>query len=241
VDHRIDPRSVGIFAYVGAEVAIGVSSLTISLSRESPGSPKRTPLVCLFLLGGAMIGRFIGSALLRKVKTGHLLGVCAICATSLATTSMLTGGRPACGASSPWVFQLRYVPQHFHLGSGRTRSLAGDGSGILNMAIVGERRSASTRLHCRPDRNSPPFFLPVVCYLYILYYALAAPNQQPAQGGSAGHWDSDQFLIMRFLRGPRIRKREHRKNRPAANVLEGSYHSSFTDSLGSVARGLVFR
>ena len=45
-----------------------------------------------FYWGGAMVGRFIGSGLLQKMKTGQLLGICSVCAAALVAISMLSTG-----------------------------------------------------------------------------------------------------------------------------------------------------
>jgi FHS family L-fucose permease-like MFS transporter len=42
-----------------------------------------------------MVGRFIGAGLLRKIKTGYLLALCAICTSLLVVISMLTSGHIA--------------------------------------------------------------------------------------------------------------------------------------------------
>jgi FHS family L-fucose permease-like MFS transporter len=175
--------SVGIFAYVGAEVAIGSFLINYLTQPGIAGlTEKNASGYVSFYWGGAMIGRFIGSALLRKVKTGHLLGVCAICATSLATTSMLTGGRPAVWSIlAVGFFNSVMFPSIFTLGLAELGPLAGDGSGILNMAIVGGAVVPLAQGYIA-DRIGihHAFFLPVICYLYILYYALAGsqPNSQ---------------------------------------------------------------
>ena len=88
--------ALGIFAYVGAEVSIG-SFLVNYLGQPSVAgfSPKIAAGYVSFYWGGAMVGRFAGAAILRKVKAGHLLAVCATCAAALLATSMLTGGHTA--------------------------------------------------------------------------------------------------------------------------------------------------
>jgi FHS family L-fucose permease-like MFS transporter len=42
-----------------------------------------------------MVGRFIGAAILQRIKTGYLLGICAVCSATLVTVSMLTSGHLA--------------------------------------------------------------------------------------------------------------------------------------------------
>src|SRR5208282_4832144 len=66
--------AVGIFSYVGAEVSIGSFLVNYFSLPEIAGlAPKVAAGYVSFYWGGAMVGRFIGSALLQKVRTGHLL------------------------------------------------------------------------------------------------------------------------------------------------------------------------
>jgi FHS family L-fucose permease-like MFS transporter len=168
--------AVGIFAYVGAEVAIGSFLVNyFTLPQISRMTEKTAATYVSFYWGGAMLGRFVGSALLRKVKTGHLLGLCAICAIALVVTSMLTSGSVAMWSMlAVGLFNSIMFPSIFALGLAELGPLAGDGSGILNMAIVGGAVVPLTEGFIA-DRIGlqHAFFLPVLCYFYILYYALA--------------------------------------------------------------------
>src|SRR5580692_10220049 len=87
---------VGIFVYVGGEVAIG-SFLINYLSQPNIGNV--SVLVAAryvsYYWGGAMVGRFVGSAILQKVRTGTVLGIAAFCACTLVLVSMLTTGHIA--------------------------------------------------------------------------------------------------------------------------------------------------
>src|SRR5208282_5349412 len=85
--------AIAIFVYVGAEVSIG-SFLVNYFSQPDIGgmTAKIAADFVAFYWGGAMVGRFIGSGLLQKMKTGHLLGICAVCAAALVTISMITSG-----------------------------------------------------------------------------------------------------------------------------------------------------
>ena len=67
--------AIAIFVYVGAEVSIG-SFLVNYFTEPSIGglTEKVAASFVAFYWGGAMIGRFIGSGLLQKVRTGTLLG-----------------------------------------------------------------------------------------------------------------------------------------------------------------------
>src|ERR1700684_4555439 len=88
--------AVAIFVYVGAEVSIG-SFLVNYFSQPDIGNISEKAAagyVSLYWLG-AMIGRFIGSAILQKVRTGIVLGAAAIMACLLVVASMLSFGHIA--------------------------------------------------------------------------------------------------------------------------------------------------
>src|SRR6266481_620954 len=91
--------AIGIFVYVGGEVAIGSSianylaldniggflspaSVTDAATRYRAALGEAAKYISLYWLG-ATIGRFIGSALLQKIKPGKLLAFAAIMATLL--------------------------------------------------------------------------------------------------------------------------------------------------------------
>jgi FHS family L-fucose permease-like MFS transporter len=175
--------ALGIFTYVGAEVAIG-SFLVNYLSQ--PGIAGLTAKVAAryvsFYWGGAMVGRFLGSALLRRVKTGHLLALCAALTTTLLMTSIATSGHLAMWSIlAIGLFNSIMFPSIFTLGLAELGPLTGDGSGILNIAIVGGAVVPLAQGFIA-DRIGiqHAFLLPVACYLYIFYYALAGskPNSE---------------------------------------------------------------
>jgi FHS family L-fucose permease-like MFS transporter len=177
--------AVGIFTYVGAEVSIGSFLVNYFSQPDIAGlSPKDAAGYVSFYWGGAMVGRFIGSALLQKIRTGHLLGVCAIGTASLVTISMLTSGHVAMWSIlAVGFFNSIMFPSIFTLGVAELGPLTGDGSGLLNMAIVGGAIVPELQ-GLVADRIGihHAFFLPVICYLFILYYARVGskPNSERA-------------------------------------------------------------
>jgi MFS transporter, FHS family, L-fucose permease len=85
--------AIGIFVYVGAEVSIGSFLVNYSMQSDIGGFTAQTAARYVSLYwGGAMVGRFLGAALLRAVPTGPAVGVAAIAAALLVTTSILTTG-----------------------------------------------------------------------------------------------------------------------------------------------------
>jgi len=168
---------VAIFAYVGAEVSIG-SFLINYFNQPEIGN---LPVVegakfVAYYWGGAMVGRFIGSAILQKVKTGTVLGIAAFCSCALVLTSMLTMGSVAMWSILlVGFFNSIMFPSIFTLGIAKLGPRTGDGSGLLIMAIVGGAiipvAQGAIADHVGVHHA---FVLPVICYLYIAYYALRA-------------------------------------------------------------------
>jgi MFS transporter, FHS family, L-fucose permease len=175
--------AIGIFVYVGAEVSIGSFLVNYFSQPEIGGlTEKVAASFVAFYWGGAMVGRFIGSALLQKMSTRGLVGICAICAASLVAISMLTNGHVAMySIILVGFFNSIMFPSIFTLGVAELGPLTGDGSGVMIMAIVGgaiipvAQGAIADRIGIHHA-----FFLPVICYLYILYFALSGskPNSE---------------------------------------------------------------
>lgn len=242
--------AIAIFVYVGAEVSIG-SFLVSYFNQPDIGNliPQEGAKLVSFYWGGAMVGRFIGSAVLHGLKafhaaislgvaglfltasffasgyfpagkssnsslflsaisarliqarpllalitvtlallllvallkdrpvmleTGHLLALCAISTALLVTTSMLTSGQVAIWSIIlVGFFNSIMFPSIFTLGIARLGPLTGDGSGVLVMAIVGGAIIPVLEGVLADHIGlQHAFILPLICYFYILYYAL---------------------------------------------------------------------
>jgi FHS family L-fucose permease-like MFS transporter len=175
--------AIGIFVYVGAEVSIGSFLVNYFSQPEIGGlTEKVAASFVAFYWGGAMVGRFIGSALLQKVKTGGLLAICAVCAAGLVAISMLTNGHTAMySIILVGFFNSIMFPSIFTLGVAELGPLTGDGSGVMIMAIVGGAIIPVAQGWIADHIGiHHAFFLPVICYLYILYFALSGsrPNSE---------------------------------------------------------------
>ncbi len=175
--------AIAIFVYVGAEVSIGSFLVNYFGQPEIGGLTERVAASFVaFYWGGAMVGRFIGSGLLQKVKTGKLLGMCAICTAGLVAISMLTTGHVAMWSIIfVGFFNSIMFPSIFTLGVAELGPLTGDGSGIMIMAIVGGAIIPLAQGWIADKIGiHHAFFLPVICYLYILFFALSGskPNSE---------------------------------------------------------------
>jgi len=128
-----------IFLYVGAEVAIGSFIVNYLMQAEVLNLPEQSAgkLIALYW-GGALVGRFIGSGLLRVVSPGLLLASVAIGAITLITISANSTGELA-GYSLLAVGLMNAImfPTIFSLACEKLGPRAADGSGIINVAIAG--------------------------------------------------------------------------------------------------------
>jgi FHS family L-fucose permease-like MFS transporter len=175
--------ALGIFAYVGAEVSIGSFLVDyFGLPGIAGMSAKAAAGYVSFYWGGAMIGRFLGAPVLRRIRAGNVLAVCAIAAAVLVTASMFTGGHAAMWTIlAVGFFNSIMFPTIFSLGVAELGPLTGNGSGLLNMAIVGGAVLPVIQGEIADHFGlHHAFVLPVICYLYILFYALSGsrPNSE---------------------------------------------------------------
>ena len=131
-----------------------------------------------------MIGRFIGSAVLQKLKPGAVLGFNALVAGLLVVVSMLTLGHTAMWAILlVGLFNSIMFPTIFTLGIAGLGPLTGDGSGLLIAAIIGGAivpfvQGAFADMPSIGIHHA--FFLPVLCYLFIAYYGFIGSKPKAA-------------------------------------------------------------
>ena len=166
---------IAIFVYVGAEVSIGSFLINYFKEPEIGNLPEIIGAKFVaYYWGGAMVGRFIGSAILQKVKTGIVLGIAAFFACALVLTSMISTGHVAMWSIIlVGFFNSIMFPSIFTLGIAKLGPRTGDGSGLLIMSIVGgaiipvAQGAIADRIGVHHA-----FLLPVICYLYIVFYGL---------------------------------------------------------------------
>lgn len=136
---RLAMATLSLFLYVGAEVSIGslmVSYLmldsTVAISAQSAGK-----LVSLYW-GGAMVGRFVGSMLMRRIPAATVLCACALGAAMLVGLSSLSSGTVAAVAIiAVGLCNSVMFPTIFSLGIEHLGHEVPQGSALLCLAIVG--------------------------------------------------------------------------------------------------------
>lgn len=186
--------------YMGLVTALSIGLILLSYPIErqlppgyQPGVPNLTWLAWLvvagrplFVLVAVAAAAIAMVALLRGGKatahTGLLLGVCAFATSALVATSMLSNGHIAMWSIIlVGFFNSIMFPSIFTLGVAELGPLTGDGSGILIMAIVGGAIIPVAQGWIADHIGiHHAFFLPVICYLYILFFALSGskPNSE---------------------------------------------------------------
>lgn len=166
-----------IFLYVGAEVAIGSFIVNYLMQAEVLNIPEQEAgkLISLYW-GGALVGRFIGSGLLRVVSPGLLLATVATGAITLIAISANSTGEVA-GYSLLAVGLMNSImfPTIFSLACEKLGPRAADGSGIINVAIAGGA-VIPTIYGALADATSlaTALALPALCYAIIAGFGIFA-------------------------------------------------------------------
>ena len=177
--------TVGIFLYVGAEVAIG-SYLINFMGDPSIAGLERSQAAYYvpYYWGGAMIGRFIGSALTRVIPPHLVLAANAAIATALTVIGFCATGHLAMwSVLAIGLFNSIMFPTIFTLGIAELGHLTGRGSSLMIMAIVGGA-IIPVAMGYAADLFGVhhSLFIPALCYLFIIYYGLAGYRPQVAGG-----------------------------------------------------------
>jgi FHS family L-fucose permease-like MFS transporter len=167
--------AVAIFLYVGAEVSIG--SFLVNFFGESniAGLP---PAVAgkfvSYYWGLAMVGRFIGFAVMRYVSPGKTLAFNAACSMGLILTAILGQGQVAMWAIlGVGLFNSIMFPTIFSMALHKLGKLTGQASGVLCMAIVGGAIVPFMQGFLADQIGIQlSFFLPMSCYAFILYFGM---------------------------------------------------------------------
>ena len=180
--------AVGIFVYVGAEVSIGSFLVNYIGHPDVLGlTAAQAGKYVSFYWGGAMIGRFVGSGVQRKIKPGLVLAFNGVLAAVLVVTSMLSFGYLAMiSILLVGLFNSIMFPTIFTLAIDGLGKHTGQGSGILCMAIVGGAVIPVIQGFIADKIGiHHAFILPVLCYLFIIYYGLKGHRPAVSQSNAA--------------------------------------------------------
>lgn len=180
----------GIFAYVGAEVAIGSFLINYMAEPEIGGlSEASASRFLAFYWGGAMVGRFIGAALMTRIDARKLLAFAGAMVCVLLVVTMTTTGQVAMwSALAIGLFNSIMFPTIFTTAIERLGTLTSKASSLLVMGIVGGALVPLAQ-GALADRIGiqHAFVVPLVCYVYIIWYGLRGSrvtSRAPAAAGA---------------------------------------------------------
>ncbi|MGR4893722.1 L-fucose:H+ symporter permease [Stenotrophomonas sp. ATCM1_4] len=179
---------LGIFFYVGAEVAIGSLMVNYFSLPEIGGITEAQAsnyLSAYWFL--AMVGRFTGAALMVKLSPRKLLALfAAVNIALLVTTVSNTGMTAVYSLICIGLFNSIMFPTIFALSIEGLGPLTSKGSSLLIMAIVGGaivpylQGQLADRIGLHHS-----FVLPLLCYGYIIFYGLFGARRGAAATGAA--------------------------------------------------------
>jgi len=176
--------AIGIFLYVGAEVSIGSFLINFLGETHIAGlSHADAAHYVSIYWGGAMVGRFIGFAVMRVVSPGKtlafnsLLAIALVLAAVFGTGSMAMWAILAVGLCNSIMF-----PTIFSMALNGLGKYTGQGSGILCMAIVGGALVPFAQGALADSVGvQASFMLPAACYAFILYFGAKYSSMYAAQ------------------------------------------------------------
>lgn len=176
--------AIGIFVYVGAEVAIGSFLVNFIGEEHIAGLEEAEAAKYLtYFWGGAMLGRFIGAAVMQKVSGGKVLAFNALAACLLITIAVVSSG-PLAMWSILLVGLCNSVmfPTIFSLALNGLGKHTSQGSGILCLAIVGGAILPVIQgMLADTVGVQLAFVLPIFCYVFIAYYGLTGSKPVAVQ------------------------------------------------------------
>ncbi|MCM8557806.1 sugar MFS transporter [Sphingomicrobium sediminis] len=179
---RFGYGALSIFLYVGAEVAIGSIIVNYLMQESVLNLPESEAgkLIAVYW-GGAMVGRFIGSGLLRIFSPGKILAFNCIGAITLIAISMMSTGEVAAySLLAVGLMNSIMFPTIFSLACEKLGPRAADGSGIINIAIFGGAVVPVVfGMVADATSLSNALVLPIICYAIIAGFGVFA--RRPAE------------------------------------------------------------
>lgn len=173
--------ALAIFFYVGAEVAIGQQYI-LTMEHLTHGAINHQTGAKLLTLywGGAMVGRFLGSAVLYRFAAHKVLAFNSLVAAGLLLLVVLAGNAFQAQVAQYalvliGLFNSIMFPTIFSLATRGLGKFTADASGVICTMIVGGaiipflQGDMITRTG---DNYLISFLIPMMCYLYITFFAV---------------------------------------------------------------------
>ncbi len=186
---------VGIFFYVGVEIALASIGIQY-FQAQGIGSVETAGILVLLYYIGIMIGRFLGSFLMKWIEAQKMLVVLGIFGVALLLVSMFAAGPVAiwslvlCGLANSVMY-----PTIFALGIAELGPMTSKGSGVITIGnvggavipflfgaladVIGKHYAIAHNLQYISGGLADKvgiqyaFILPIIGYLFVTYYGLS--------------------------------------------------------------------
>ncbi|HEY4205417.1 MAG TPA: L-fucose:H+ symporter permease [Puia sp.] len=175
---------LGIFFYVGSQVAVG--SFFVRFSRYVADIPeKEAGGLFTGAMAGFMAGRFLGTFFMKYVKPAKLLALYSIINVLLLTVALVTKGHMAvyCVMATPFFMSIMF-PTIFALGIKDLGEETKMASSFLVMAIIGGA-VAPFIMGVISDATGGniqlAYVVPLVCFAYIFFYGVRGHRIKPVK------------------------------------------------------------
>ena len=174
---------VAIFMYVGAEVSIG-TFLTNYISDTLQITVNDANWYVAFYWGSMLLARLIGSYILRLCKPSSVLAVCAVGAAFLILISTNSNGTVAVWSMiAVGLCNSIMFATIFSLSVNGLKQYTTQASGLLSTAIVGGAVIPYAQGLLKDHYDWPAaFILPLLCYLYIVFYGINGYKSKFSEG-----------------------------------------------------------
>ena len=164
---------VGIFFYVGLEIALAAITIQFCLAQGMTKVETASLMVSLFYLG-MMVGRLLGSFIMVWIKAEKLLVLLGGLGVVLLLTAMSTHGTVAiaCLVLTGIANSVMY-PNIFALGIAELGPLTSKGSGVITIGNVGGA-ILPPLFGMLADKTSIQyaFIIPIIGYIFVVYYGM---------------------------------------------------------------------
>lgn len=165
--------AAALFVYVGAEVSVGtfLTNYIADILKVTEGAANN---YVAFYWGGMLVGRLIGSFILKSARASSVLSVCAVSAIALILLSVNSEGALAVWAMiGVGLFNSVMFAVIFSLSVNGLGAYTTQASGLLSASIAGGAVISFGQGYLIDHASwQTAFLLPVACYVYILFYGL---------------------------------------------------------------------
>ena len=172
--------ALAIFLYVGGEVSIGSFLVNYFVDSSIAGMEiAEAGEMVAYYWGAAMVGRFIGAIIMYYVSSTKYLAVNALIAILMIVVSMNTSGSVAMWSIlAVGFFNSIMFPTIFTLAVKGLGSMTRKGSGLVCQGIVGGALIPVVQGVAADSIGIQlSFIVPMLCYIYIGWYALKGADQ----------------------------------------------------------------